>query len=220
MASRFLHYLVGDSVAKILQIENDERFMVGNLYPDCVSGPGGRKGKKGKSHFVDKVAEEKWEQAVESATEYFCEKYSMHIPEDELYLGYVCHLVADLVWHDEVYVKLKAAYSPIDFSVLSKPLYRDYHRLNEILRKVYDVKYRTLKKIDCDIEEIELELWEGFVLELKNDFEENNGAKTEDLEVLSYEWIKRFVEVAIGRCCEEIREVKDIYCNFHSNYLQ
>ncbi|MBP3703620.1 MAG: zinc dependent phospholipase C family protein [Lachnospiraceae bacterium] len=195
MASRFLHYLVGDRVAKKLEIEDYERFMTGNLYPDCVRGPGGRKGKKGKSHFADNTPEGKW-----TAPEIFRKKYAAHIPEDMLYIGYICHLITDLVWHDEVYIKLKETYHVEDFSILSKPLYRDYHRLNEIMRKEYELNYQPLKKLDCEIEEIELDLWENFSRELEEDFKESTGAKKEDLEVLSYEWIGRFIELSVCKC--------------------
>ncbi len=204
MASRILHYLVGDRVAKQMGIKDYKRFMTGNLYPDCVSGGGGRSGKKGIAHFVDNRPDltEKWEDDVEVAAERFCRKYNEYVCQDELYLGYVCHLLTDMVWHDEVYVKLKRKCSSVKFSELSQPLYRDYHRLNEILRLENDISYTHLEMIPCDIEEIELELWENFEKELAMDFEERQGAKKEDLEILKYEWIQKFIEDSIKICCD------------------
>lgn len=51
MASRVIHYIVGQLAAERISLKNPEDFIFGNLLPDCVDGPGGRKGAKARSHF-------------------------------------------------------------------------------------------------------------------------------------------------------------------------
>ncbi len=204
MASRTMHYLVGNEVAKHVKIKNWERFIAGNLYPDCVEGPGGRSGRKAESHFVAVERDKKcWSQVARD----FSEKYAAHFPQDELYLGYYCHLLTDWVWHDEVYTKLKESYQAMDFLTFSQPLYRDYHRLNEILRAEYGLQYRTVLKFECEIEEVQLELWDDYIRELEEDFREDTGATVAELEVLEYERICLFIEKAITICGKEIEEL-------------
>ncbi len=46
MASRLMHYIVGSQVMKRIRLQNTDRFLFGNMLPDCVDGPGGEVGRR------------------------------------------------------------------------------------------------------------------------------------------------------------------------------
>lgn len=206
MPSRLIHYLVGNELTKRLEIKDGDRFMAGNLYPDCVEGPGGRSGRKGESHFTPPEKKNKW--IWRYYREAFCKKYGNCLKDDELYLGYYCHLLTDIVWREVVIREVREPYRDMEFSVFSKPLYRDYHRLNEILRKEYKMEYKTIPKYPCNIDEVQPELWVEYIQELEEDFCEVTDAKVTDLEILDYGKIRTFVTKAIESCIEEVKWVE------------
>lgn len=203
MASRVIHYIVGLQVAERVKFKTPERFFFGNMLPDCVDSPGGRKvgGAKARAHFWD-VREEQhtrghnWHQ--------FWDKYETHC-EDELYLGYMCHLVTDAVWLRDVIAPIKKK----ERLHLKGWLYRDYHRMNELLREKFHPALPEMNWIENEIEEADQSIWEWYRQALWDELEENTGAKREDLEHIEYDQILTFIDTATAAASEEIRAKKE-----------
>lgn len=197
MASRLIHYLIGTEIAKRVPVKNKNRFMAGNLYPDCIDGPGGRKGKKGRSHFWE-IGSGSKQEAYRNACENFRDRYCKFM-QDELYVGYFCHLLSDGVWYEGI-----GQFAPdipgMDKAKKMEILYRDYHRLNELLRRDYSLAYTEVFYEKCEIEEIEPDFWETYIQCLREDFKEDTGAKKSDLELLDYDTVIGFISRAIELC--------------------
>ncbi|MCH5266549.1 MAG: zinc dependent phospholipase C family protein [Lachnospiraceae bacterium] len=218
MASRIMHYIVGHQVSRQINFQNPERFLFGNMLPDCVNGPGGRKGPKAQSHF--------WEWDEERCVKghnwnWFWDKYKNH-REDELYLGYFCHLVTDAVWGVEVYLPMKKENASRLKTV--ETLYRDYHRMNELLREKFHPAAPDMQWLENEMEEVEKSFWDFYYRELLEDLQEDTGAKKEDLELMDYDRIVAFIESAASVSCEEIlakregrsgREPEEFYRRFN-----
>lgn len=202
MASRVIHYIVGQLAAERISLKNPEDFIFGNLLPDCVDGPGGRKGAKARSHF--------WHYDTKNHTKgqnwhLFWDKYECH-REDELYLGYMCHLVTDAVWLRHLIFPLKKRDKDGIWSM--EILYRDYHRLNELLRKDFQPAMPELLWQKNDIEEADRSVWEDFRQELLKELWEDTGAREEDLEIMRYDFILDFLQKAVNTVVEEIEAKK------------
>ena len=102
MASWLIHLRIADELLKILNIENEEKFVVGNIAPDCgeplpdggydpptrVTHWGGENHKKN----IDYIG--------------FYEQY-LKDKKDDFYLGYFSHLVTDYYWSHRVAIPLK-----------------------------------------------------------------------------------------------------------------
>ncbi len=203
MASRLMHYIVGSQVMKRIRLQNPDRFLFGNMLPDCVDGPGGRSGPKERSHF--------WEREEETCRKghnwnWFWHKYEA-FQDDELYLGYFCHLVTDAVWGIDVYMLMKR--KNIDRLKTVGTLYKDYHRMNELLRRKYAPEEPVMSWLEHGIEEAEESFWDEYYKELLEDFHEDTGAEKEDLEIMDYDRVVSFIEHAVSVCTEEIEAKRD-----------
>ena len=75
-----------------------------------------------------------------------------------MYLGYFCHLVTDAVWGIDVYMPMKR--KNIDRLKTVNTLYKDYHRMNELLRRKYALEEPVMSWLEHGIEEKEKLLWE------------------------------------------------------------
>lgn len=196
MASRIMHYIVGLCVSERICFENPQRFLFGNMLPDCVDGPAGRRGPKEQSHFWERNEEVRghnWNR--------FWDKYRAY-QQDELYLGYFCHLVTDAVWGRDVYVPLKEKHGERLKTV--GILYRDYHRMNELLRGKFHPAACEMHWIENEIEEADKSFWNVYWQRLMEDLREDTGAGKEDLELLDYDDIVSFIACAVSVCCDEI----------------
>lgn len=200
MASRVIHYIVGLQIAERVELKTPERFFFGNILPDCVDSPGGRKkgGPKAKSHFWD-IREK--EHIKGQNWHWFWDKYARH-REDELYLGYMCHLVTDAVWVRDVIVPIKDNKQLQEWTL--EALYRDYHRLNELLREEFHPALPEMNWIENEIEEVDPSVWDWYWQALLDELEENTGAKKEDLERLAYDQLLTFIDKAAAVASEEI----------------
>lgn len=205
MASRVIHYIVGLKVAETVELKNPDRFLFGNMLPDCVDSPGGRKkgGPKAQSHFWD-INEEQHTKGQN--WHLFWNKYESHW-EDELYLGYMCHLVTDAVWLRDVVVPTKQKKNLQDWSL--EALYRDYHRLNELLREDFRPVMPEINWLENEIEEADPSIWERYRQEFVDELEEDTGAKKEDLEYIEYDRILRFINTAVTAASGEIRAKRE-----------
>lgn len=198
MASRIMHYIVGLCVSERICFEVPRRFLFGNMLPDCVNGPGGRTGPKEQSHFWERKEEAKGQN-----WNWFWDKYGAY-QKDELYLGYFCHLVTDAVWGREVYMPLKRKHGAEHLNLKTGALYRDYHRMNELLRGKFQLPVLEMHWIENEIEEVQKSFWNVYRQELMDDLKEDTGAKKEDLELMDYDDIVSFIASAVSVCCDEM----------------
>lgn len=204
MASRMIHYLIGREVVKRIFVANPGRFVVGNLLPDCVDEPGRKgglkSGAKTNSHFfgID------MERGLKGANwNLFCDKYPDYM-EDELYLGYMCHLLSDAVWFHDINHSLIRILPEAERGIYLEKMYRDYHRMNELLREEYALIPPQLIWQEDGPEEPEPEFWDTYMQAFQQDFCKNTGAKKENLELLKYDMVVDYIGKAVRLCCEEI----------------
>ena len=83
-------------------------------------------------------------------------------------------------------------------------LYRDYHRLNELLREEFHPELPEMNWIENEIKEADRSLWECYRQAFLDEMEENTGAKREDLELIDYDRILAFIDRAADIASEEI----------------
>lgn len=204
MASRVIHYIVGQKVTERIHLQDRERFLFGNLLPDCVDGPAGRKGAKASSHFweVDSLREARGQN-----WHLFWDKYESY-RKDELYLGYMCHLVTDAIWLRNVIVPLKEANGGCHFHT-TEILYRDYHRLNELLKQDFPAEFLPIKWLGNEIEEADSAFWEIYYQGLLDEWQEDAGVGKEDLELVDYDRICDFIREVVNVAAEEIEAKRE-----------
>lgn len=114
----------------------------------------------------------------------------------------MCHLVTDAVWLRHLIFPLKKRDKDGIWSM--EILYRDYHRLNELLRKDFQPAMPELIWRKNDIEEADRSVWEDFRQELRKELREDTGAREEDLEIMRYDFILNFLQKAVNTVVEEI----------------
>ena len=99
MASRMLHYTIALELMKHMNIKDKNRFGVGVLLPDASSH---KDGSYNSAHFYDEWQMDVLYKGVNWKR--FVAKYSDRLWTDDLYLGYLSHLIMDAIWfHDIVY---------------------------------------------------------------------------------------------------------------------
>lgn len=103
MASRIMHLAISETIANHFGLDL-MRFNLGNLLPDLHEDT-----KEGKaiSHF--RIKREPYEDSKDPNYQYFdynkfLQKYENKL-YDDLYLGYYCHLIADELWIQNIYIK-------------------------------------------------------------------------------------------------------------------
>lgn len=206
MPSRMIHYLIGTEVIKHVAVKDKKRFLFGNMLPDCIDGPGGRGGKKGISHFSTGLPAEN--HAKEENRKLFYQKYKQYI-QDELYQGYLCHLAVDVLWYYDINRAQCRAMNDAQLEIHLQKMYRDYHRLNEILRKDYSLSFPKLEWMENSIEEVEPDFWNYYMTEFQQDFLEYQNAGKNDLELLTYDVVTDYIGDAVKLAGREIMNIRN-----------
>lgn len=73
---------------------------------------------------------------------------------DDLYLGYYCHLIADELWIQKIYLKCMRDENRKKRIEQQNNYYHDYSKLNQIIRDKYDLKMKV-EFLEVEIEEID-----------------------------------------------------------------
>lgn len=198
MASRLIHYLIAEEIAKTDKKINRERFVYGALLPDLSLH---EDGSYNKAHFGEILIEEKvkgfnWHN--------FRNKYKHQMDTDSMYLGYYSHLIMDALWFSQVVDKFIRVYPKPERNIYYKKSYEDYITLNTLLTREYDLNYSLPIIENTAIEEINISLGECFFGELKKDMIPLTGVHKEDLMLYPYETITDFLNQAKNLCIEEI----------------
>ncbi|MBO5352242.1 MAG: zinc dependent phospholipase C family protein [Lachnospiraceae bacterium] len=199
MPSRMIHYLIAERIASQIPMKNKNRFKIGSLCPDMSCK---EDGSKNQTHFVELSGEQKginWRR--------FMMKYGEKMKEDDLYLGILCHLITDGIWFHEVMepqIRAKLKNKEERYQKYQEG-YRDFHRLNYILREEFHLGYELTEDRELELEGIHPEFYDGVFGGLYQDFFEEPPAAKEGLAIYTYEVTTACIELCIEECVREIR---------------
>ena len=204
MASRMLHYCIALEVMKEIEIKDKNRFWVGVLLPDASSH---QDDSYNVSHFYDELEQEVLYKGVNWKR--FAQKYREKLWTDDLYLGYLCHLIMDAIWFHDVADKYVRIYPYPARADMYQKGYEDFNKLNIILPKEYALINPKLKVEGIDIEEVKQDLiprvYEGFAA----DFAMEGDWRPADLEVYPYETLQAYMKKSKTVCIGEIEAMRE-----------
>lgn len=189
MASRIIHLAISEKVAEHFDLDL-MRFNLGNLVPDLHENT---KEAKAISHF--RIERESYENSTDSSYQYcdyekFLQKYKNKI-DDDLYLGYYSHLIADELWVQRIYIKYMRDENRRKREDQQNNYYHDFSRLNQIIRDRYNLKMNVI------FEEVEiLEIDSRRISKLKEglDYDFNTTYDGLNLLLFDYEDIINYIE--------------------------
>lgn len=189
MASRVIHLAVSKRIAVYFGLSL-ERFNLGNLLPDLHAGT---RESKAMSHF--RIIQEPYEDAKTDKYQYFdydyfLQKYNNKM-DDDIYLGYYCHLITDELWIQNVYIKYMRDENRKKLIDQQDNYYHDFSRLNQIIKEKYNLKINVAFEL-VQISEINYRK----ILDLKIILEDDFKKKYDNLNLLlfDYEDIINFIE--------------------------
>ena len=201
MASRIIHLAISEIVTEYFDLDLI-RFNLGNLLPDLHENT---REAKAISHF--RIEREPYEDSKDSNYQYydynkFLQKYKNKI-YDDLYLGYYCHLIADELWIQNIYIKYMRDKNRKKRIYQQDNYYHDYSRLNQIIRDKYNLKMNVV------FEEVEiLEIDSKKISELKSELEYDFNTRYDDLDLLlfNYDDIRTYIEEASSIIIKDLEQ--------------
>lgn len=205
MASRMLHYILAIEIAKNVMLNDMNRFVVGTLIPDASSH---NDDSYDIAHFEDII---KGNDNIRKGINWtlFENKYKKELEEDPLYMGYLCHLIADAIWFKRITDKYIRIYPKNDRMRCIKKGYEDFQKLNALLIEEYGISCPLLQAPSIDIEEINTSLVDELIYKLRKDFEVHTQCNKSELEVYSYEAIIEFIHESVEMCVKEINALRN-----------
>lgn len=195
MASRMLHYVIANEIGRRVFIDDMDRFVIGSLLPDASRH---EDGSYNIAHFRDK-------RGINCAL--FERKYEKEILKDSLYLGYLCHLIADMIWYKRITDKYVRIYPKKERITYIQKGYEDFRKLNSLLVDEYSISCPILKLPEIEVEEIMQEMVEEVIEAFKEDFKSGKNYDNYDFSVYPYDDVKAFVTETIEVCVKEISAV-------------
>lgn len=184
MASRIMHLIIAKKINEQLSV-NFNRFSMGNILPDVFDHS---KSSKKDSHFIipGKIA------YGERYLDYdrFLSEHKSDL-EDDIYLGYLGHLIADDEWLRKIYVPLMIDENEKVIVERQDVYYGDYGRLNRRLIEKYGLinnySYETFP-----MERICVDRYKEHLKFLKEDFERTY--ENYDLEIMNFNDVIEYIE--------------------------
>ena len=195
MPSRMIHYWVAERVAEQVNIQDRNRFKIGSLCPDMA-------GSKNDTHFPEVTGTQKginWRNFVNA--------YGENIKQDDLYLGVLCHLITDCIWFYEIMepqIRSKASSKEERNRGFQKG-YLDFHRLNYILVREFELTYELREDRNIELTGVRQELYDEVFGGLYRDFFEEPPATKEELVLYPYEMSIACIEHCVVECVKEIQ---------------
>lgn len=199
MPSRMIHYLIAEKVAEQVPMENLNRFKIGSLCPDMSRHDDGT---KNITHYFEIHGEKKGGNWLT-----FVLQYGERMKQDDLYLGILCHLITDMIWFHEIMetqIRSKVK-SREERQEKYQYGYKDFHRLNYILREEFGLKYNLEEDRDIELEGLHPELYEDVFGGLYQDFFREPVAKKEELNIYTYDITMECIRLCIEECVGAIR---------------
>lgn len=200
MASGMIHYVISKRVAKLVGIEDVERFLLGAVVaPDASSHSDGS---YDKAHFQGWL-QDRTMKGIDFNR--FADKYGDRFEADDFYLGYWCHLMEDAIWFHDVVDKYVRIYTGEVKKTYYQKGYKDYERLNYLLLKEYGLQSLTFLSRDVPVEEVRQDLVEAMIESVKSYFAVTS-CKKEELELYTWEVITAYIDNCVQFCTEEIKK--------------
>lgn len=205
MASNIIHYAISSLVLNEISVEDRELFLLGAaIGPDASSHDDGS---YDTSHFWEWTKDDK--KGINWLN--FAKEYEDKIFENDFILGYFCHLCQDAVWfHDIVDVNVRC-FEGEERRAAYKKGYRDYDRLNYLLREKYKLSAPHRIEFELSIKEITKEKYEDILNTLENCFL-TSSSSPEELEMYTLEIIIPYIEKSAKICISEIKALKEGKC--------
>lgn len=194
MPSRMIHYFIAEQVAKQMPIHNTNRFKIGSLCPDMSLRTDGS---KNRTHYFEIHGDKKGGNWLA-----FAEKYNGKMKQDDLYLGILCHLITDMIWFHEVMepsIRSKVK-SKEERQEKYQYGYKDFHRLNYILRKEFDLRYELKEDRSIELEGLHPELYDEVFDGLFKDFYFEPPATKEELGIYTFNISMNCINLCIREC--------------------
>lgn len=201
MASSMIHYIIANKIMKEYKVDNENRFLLGaTLAPDASSH---EDGSYNIAHFLNLKGDRKgidwW---------LFEKKYGDKILPDSFYLGYWCHLIQDAIWFHDIVNKFVRIYEGEAKKACYEKGYRDYTRLNYLLRQEYEVNFPQFVLDIPAVDEISIPLLDELYLNFKNHFSSPVCRHTE-LEIYKWDIITEFIDFTTQFCIREIEALRN-----------
>jgi len=200
VASGMIHYVISKRVAKLVGIEDVERFLLGAVVaPDASSHSDGS---YDKAHFQGWL-QDRTMKGIDFNR--FADKYGDRFEADDFYLGYWCHLMEDAIWVHDVVDKYVRIYTGEVKKTYYQKGYKDYERLNYLLLQEYGLQSFAFINREVSVEEVRQELLTSVIESMKGYFEAE-PCKKEELELYTWEVITAYIDNCVQFCTEEIKK--------------
>ena len=193
MGSRIMHYCISSLIADRLEIENRSEFMLGGIAPDIHGLMGVA---KGVTHFKD--LDESGKSHINVMRFYDTYKEVIHEP---FYLGYLCHLISDVVWLD-VYINIVEYVSSEQWVEKLKIAYSDFGKLNGRIINHYSLKLHKHVVPTISICNYNSDFLPALIDLLGNDFLNNEEIQVEPLALFNNDnsEIYDFIHKSVTQC--------------------
>lgn len=202
VASRVMHAAIGKLVCSKVKLEKN-RFMLGNMAPDA---PLNAKNGKDISHFALGVhRDEKAGRYINY--EKFIDKYCPRL-NDSFFLGYYCHLLADELWHSEIYKKHITPLIEGNEKELLEEYYCDFMLLNMKLINYYGLNKEIKIVNDIVIDEINIDALVNVIKQFNDDFNVPKNFSTKQLRLMKFQDVINYIEKAAELTVVKIEDIR------------
>ncbi|QSO53577.1 zinc dependent phospholipase C family protein [Alicyclobacillus curvatus] len=196
MGSRIMHYCIASLLADKLDIKNRDNFMLGGIAPDIHRLMGVS---KDVTHFKDP------DDHGGSRINYvrFYTMYRDVMKNQPFYLGYLCHLISDVVYLDTYFKIVPYSVFAEQWTEKLQASYRDFGRLNGRIIKQYALTLCNHAVPSVSIQGYNADYIPALLREVRNDFEINDALMLEPLEIFNddnseiTDYIRKSVERSI-----------------------
>ncbi|MEG0905180.1 MAG: hypothetical protein RR915_03190 [Cellulosilyticaceae bacterium] len=201
MASRIMHYTVGHIIAERLNIQEKNKFILGNLEPDLSHQ---EDGSYLIAHFIRKN-NELMTKGIDWSE--FAEQYKESILEDIEVLGYFVHLITDACWIKNIRDTHIRKYSVEKRKELTTKGYREMYKYNGVFIHEYQLKniiheINKIKVVEANIK------YKGLLINgLITDFTQTQ-IPNEAFEVYPYKDIMAFIQLSVQKSISEINALR------------
>ena len=197
MGSRIMHYCISSLIADKLEIEHKSEFMLGGIAPDIH---GLMSVSKGVTHFKD--LDDSGKSHINIMRFYETYKDVIHEP---FYLGYLCHLVSDVVWLD-VYFDIVEYVSPEQWVEKLNIAYSDFGKLNRRIIDHYSLRLQHHEIPNISISNYNVDFLPTLIELLGDDFSKNEAFKEEPLELFNNDnsQIHDYINGSVTQCVKTL----------------
>lgn len=203
MGSRIMHYCISSLIADKLEIEHKSEFMLGGIAPDIHGLMGVA---KGVTHFKD--FDDNGKSHINILRFYETYKDVIHEP---FYLGYLCHLVSDVVWLD-VYFEIVEYVSLEQWVEKLNIAYGDFGKLNRRIIDHYSLRLQHHEIPIISICNYNVDFLPTLVELLGDDFSSNEEFKQEPLELFNNDnsQIHDYISRSVTQCINTLTNLNII----------